>query len=124
MRATTTPTTNSIPIERSLPIERPIHIDGAPTGGRRIDVIERDQRGANGSNSQPCGDFATGLRNSRTGRGVRGNFATGMLAAPITMTAGDFATGLRTRRGSARVRRDFATGQQTIGSGAWATTTI
>jgi hypothetical protein len=112
MRTSATATTNSIPLRQS------IHIDSAPTVGRRIATIERDEQGASGSNDQRCGDFATGQRDSRTGRGARGNFATGMLTAPIAMTAGDFATGLRTRLGPARVRGDFATGQRTISSGA------
>jgi hypothetical protein len=112
MRMTTTATTNSIPIQQSIPTY------SAPTVGRRIDTIERDQRGSNGSNDQQCGDFATGLRESRTGRGERGNFATGMLTAALTMTTGDFAGGLRTRLDPARVRGDFATGQRTSSSGA------
>ena len=112
MRTTTTATANSIPIQQSS------YTYGAPSVGRRIEISERDQPGANGSNDQRCGDFATGLRDSRIGRGARGNFATGMLTAPITMTPGDFAAGLRTRLGPARVRGDFATGQRTISNGA------
>jgi hypothetical protein len=57
------------------------------------------------------GDFAAGLRTVESDTGGRGDFATGMRSATLSLATGDFATGLRTHPTAERVRGDFATGQ-------------
>jgi hypothetical protein len=72
----------------------------------------RDANISNGARAPYGGDFAAGLRGSRSEASVRGDFAAGMRSTPLPMTAGDFATGLRTHPAAQLVRGNFATGQR------------
>jgi hypothetical protein len=72
---------------------------------------------SSGANAPHGGDFAAGVRGSRSQASVRGGFAVGMRSTPLPTTAGDFATGLRTHPAAELVRGNFATGQRAEWSG-------